>query len=66
MQILREDPFTGKLNAWEIDVTQEQLDRWESGEMIQRVMSNLSPEEREFIMTGMTPDTWDEVTGEEA
>jgi hypothetical protein len=42
----------------EIAVTEEQLTRWQSGELIQHVMWQLTPDEREFIMTGITPQEW--------
>ena len=61
MNITRTDPFTGKENTIEIDVTPLQLQLWKSGEMIQHAMSNLTPDEREFIMTGITPDSWDKL-----
>ena len=38
MQITRTNPFTGKTNTREIDVTYDQLDRWQSGELIQVAM----------------------------
>ena len=43
----------------EIEVTQEQLSSWESGTLIQNAMPHLTPDEREFIMTGITPEEWD-------
>ncbi len=42
-----------------ITITQEQLDRWEAGDLIQDVVPYLSPDEREFIMTGLTPREWE-------
>ncbi len=65
MKIKRKSPFTGKINEMEIDVTQAQLDVWESGILIQNVMSNLSADEREFIMTGITPAEWASTFGPE-
>ena len=66
MKITRTSPFTGKVNTMDIAVTEDQLARWEGGELIQRAMPNLSPSEREFIMTGITNDEWDSVSvGEE-
>ena len=59
MQIIRTSPFSGNTNVMEIDVTQEQLSSWESGVLIQNAMPNLSADEREFIMTGITPEEWD-------
>jgi len=65
MLIKRKCPFTGKLNEMEIDVTLAQLAEWESGTLIQRAMPNLTPDEREFIMTGITADEWDKTFKEE-
>lgn len=65
MLIKRKCPFTGKLNEMEIDVTLAQLAEWEAGTLIQRAMPNLTPDEREFIMTGITADEWDKTFKEE-
>ena len=59
MLIIRTSPFSGNTNSMEIEVTQEQLSSWESGTLIQNAMPNLSADEREFIMTGITPEEWD-------
>jgi hypothetical protein len=57
--ITQTDPFTNKVNTREIDVTVEQLNRWQDdGEMIQNVMPHLTPDEREFLMTGIMPESW--------
>ena len=60
MIIKRVDPFTGKNNQWDIPVTEEQVRDWEEGSLIQNAMPNLNPDQREFIMTGITPGSWDE------
>lgn len=58
--------LTGTTNEMEINVTQEQLDRWQQGdELIQVALPHLSPDEREFLMTGMTPEVWDSLFDEE-
>jgi hypothetical protein len=59
MKITRISPVSHKDNSMEIDVTQEQLDKWRSGALIQHVMPKLTPSEREFIITGTTPEEWD-------
>lgn len=61
MLIERYSPFTGEIHSLEIAVTQEQLDNWRSGMLIQKAMPNLSANEREFILTGILPDEWDEL-----
>ena len=62
---VRRSPFTGKMNSMNISVTDEQVERWERGELIQQAMPAISAEEREFIMTGITPDEWNKVFGGE-
>jgi hypothetical protein len=65
MLIERASPFTGELRTLDLDVTQEQLDAWRSGTVIQRAMPNLSADEREFILTGITPEEWDDMFAED-
>jgi hypothetical protein len=55
--------LTGSWNQRKINVTEEQVNRWQAGELIQDVMPNLSADDREFLMTGSTPYEWDEVFG---
>ena len=43
----------------DIDVTPTQIASWENGLLIQTAMPDLSPDEREFIMTGITPNEWE-------
>lgn len=49
-------PLTGKENKMTIDVTIDQIQSWEGGVLIQNAMPNLSPEEREFMISGYTVD----------
>lgn len=56
--------FTGKLNTMDLPVTFEQLARWQEGELIQNVMAHLTADQREFLMTGATPEEWDSVFGD--
>jgi hypothetical protein len=64
MLITRKCPFTGKINEMDIPVTQKQLDDWHNGMMAQHAMPNLSADEREFIMTGITAEEWAKTFGE--
>ena len=59
MKITRTSPFSGNTNSMELDVTETQLVRWNNGELIQDVFPHLNPDEREFIMTGITAEEWD-------
>lgn len=66
MNVAKTSMFSGVKHVAAIDVTPEQLDRWKAGELIQNAMPNLTPEEREFIMTGVTPKEWDAEFGTES
>ena len=64
MKITRKSPFSGKKTTMEIDVTSEQIFSWQDGMLIQDAMPDLTPDEREFIMTGITQEEWAETFGE--
>ena len=59
MIIVRKSPITGKMNTRKVDVTEQQYISWENGELIQNAMAHLSPEDREFIVSGCTPEDFD-------
>ena len=61
MFITRTSLFSNKTRTLDIPVTQEQLNSWNSGVLIQHAMSNLTEDQREFIMTGITSEEWDEM-----
>ena len=63
MQITKISGITGRTHTREIAVTQEQIDAWIGGELIQKAMPNVSAEDREFLMTGITPEEWNEIFG---
>ena len=49
-------------HTMELDVTQEQLDRYAQGrELVQHVFPNLPAPEREFLISGITPIEWDQM-----
>ncbi len=60
LKVTRRSPFTGKVNVKVLDVTRKQYNAWKDGAYIQVVMGHLSPDDREFILTGMTADDWDD------
>jgi hypothetical protein len=64
MLIKRVCSFSGEVKRQYIAVTQDQLDDWLSGVLIQNAMPHLTADEREFIMTGITPDVWKELFAE--
>lgn len=65
MLVERRCMFTGILSQREMDVTPEQLKRWEEGELIQDVFPHLSVDEREFLISGTSSEQWEKIFGEE-
>lgn len=65
MKITKKSQLTGKIHTLDIDITQSQLDSWNNGALIQNAMPNISKDEREFLITGITPLEWKETFGED-
>jgi hypothetical protein len=63
MLISRISMLSGEIHVRLLPVTQEQLDAWNSGVLIQVAMPNLSADDREFIKTGITTDEWESLFG---
>jgi hypothetical protein len=63
MEIVRQSQLSGAFNVMEIDITEEQLERVnnrrENGELIQNIVPNLLKDEREFLISGITPEEWE-------
>lgn len=60
MLITRRSIISGETNTMEIDVTPMQLSNWHNGMLVQDAMPHLNNDEKEFIMTGITPDEWED------
>ena len=65
MLITRKSLISGNTNTMSLPITEEQYNAWEQGTLVQVAMPHLSPDEREFVMTGITPTEWAETFGEE-
>jgi len=66
MLITRTSPISNTERTLDIPCTEEQLYDFEvNGTHIQHAMPNLSPDQREFILTGITDQEWNEVMGDE-
>lgn len=63
MKIIRTSELTGATNVMDLDITWEQCERFDyrrkTGELIQNIFPNLSAAEREFLLTGITPEEWE-------
>lgn len=56
--------LSGKTNSMALPIRQGQVEYWQqSGELIQNVFPHLNADQREFLMTGITPDEWDSAFG---
>ena len=65
-KFVRRSALTDKVSSMMIDVSYAQVVAWEdSGELIQNAMPNLTANEREFLMTGITPEEWADICGPE-
>jgi hypothetical protein len=64
MIIVRQSPLTRKINAMDLDITPRQLFAWKSGTLAQDAFPNLSPDEREFVISGLTADDWNALYGD--
>jgi len=60
MLLERTSMISNKTTTMELPITDGQLNRWEQGELIQNVFPDLTPDQREFIMTGITAEEWRE------
>lgn len=59
MRITKLSLLSGKTHTREIPVTEAQLEAWRNGMLIQKAMPNLSAFDREFLMSGTTPEEWE-------
>jgi hypothetical protein len=59
MIITRKSPISGKVNSLDLPITKLQLEVWKRGVLIQNAFPNLSPDEREFLKTGITSEEWE-------
>lgn len=61
MLISNTSVLTGITRTVDLPVTKAELERWSNGELIQYVFPHLSDDDREFLMTGITPEEWDSI-----
>ncbi|MCY4119343.1 MAG: hypothetical protein OXG72_00270, partial [Acidobacteria bacterium] len=54
---------SGRTNRMRLATDIATLRRWERGEEIQTALPGLSPDEREFLLSGATPEEWTELMG---
>jgi hypothetical protein len=68
MNITKISSLTGIEHTLNINVTEDELlrveNRYNSKELIQNIVPNLTMDEREFLMTGITNEEWIRIFGE--
>ena len=66
MQVTKTSKLTGATHTVDIpNLTEDQVNAWMSGTLIQKAMPHISEDHREFLMTGITPKEWADVFGDE-
>ena len=63
MLVTKQSPISGTVNSMELPVTEAQLEAHRNGEHAQNVFPTLSAEEREFLISGITPKEWNDLFG---
>ena len=61
MNITNTSAHSGITRTLDLDVTLEEYAAWRAGELIQVAMPRRNADEREFIMTGITAEEWEEM-----
>ena len=56
--VIKQSAVTGHTNSMELPVTLSEIARHEQGELAQNVWPDLSPDHREFLISGVTPEEW--------
>lgn len=67
--ITRKSPFSGKVNEMTFyvrpDVFAQAMEEYRSGELLQKAFDFLTADEREFLKTGIMPEEWNTLFGED-
>ena len=59
MIITRRSLLSGIERTFDLPVTQDQIDSYNSGAWAMDAFPHLDADQREFVMTGITPEEWD-------
>lgn len=66
MKVTAKSILTGKTNTMELpnSVTVERIHTWrDSRQLVQNAFPELTADQREFLLTGATPEEWDAIFG---
>ena len=67
IKVTRQSVVTRKMNTMELPISQEHLDIYDTvGDiLVQDAFPNLDKGQREFLISGITPDEWNNTFGED-
>ena len=65
MIITNRSQITGEIHTMDMIVDALDIEAWREGALIQDVLGYLSADEREFLMTGITPAEWTKFLGDD-
>ena len=60
MEITRKSMLTGKTHVRDLGITASQVLAYTRGTLVQDAFPHLSPGDREFILSGITEEEWNE------
>jgi|TARA_R100001530_G_C4260611_1_gene140360 hypothetical protein len=60
MIVTRKSLITGNVSTMSLDITQGQIDMYYEGALVQDAFPDLTPIEREFLLSGITQEEWEE------
>ena len=63
VRVTKTSMLSGLQSSMDLPIRQGHIDRWLGGALIQDAMPHLSLDQREFLMSGITPAEWDEAFG---
>jgi hypothetical protein len=61
VRITKTSMLSGLQSSMDLPVRQGHIDHWLGGALIQDAMPHLDADQREFLMTGITPAEWNEM-----
>ena len=65
MIVARTSMVSGVLHEMDLPITEEQIAAYNQGTLVQNAFPQLNADQREFMLTGITPDEWQAIFGEE-
>ncbi len=65
MKITRKSYYSGIVRTRDLDITEEQIEAYQNGALIQNAFPDLSDTDREFLLTGITTSEWIEMFSDE-